>query len=385
MPVAIVRPLAAALVCAALAVGVVGLAVWRATFAALAQGRPASGAGRAGIALGAGLTLGQELSLAAVEFGRGLGPVADVPVATLNVAWGGLLACVLFVFFRWIAASASTWLEVTVDDPSPGRAYRVGLCVAGVLLAAWLGVLFFIYLAARTGGNGFTWSDLQAETPSEAAMPLGTDTAALAPLAQTGVAMLVGLDLLALTSLLVFSGYPLAAWLWRHRGAPPTMAAWAFLDNPRPSVLLPKQAPLRPGRAAAIALVGGVVYCALTFLVYSALFLMRSGSATWSETVTAWTEFGTVSLAVTVQVVVAMTVAAWQQRLPALHGLFAAFVAGCVMSCGTIVILARFDLLLDDWLLMALFASAFIILGACAAGPLAVIVSSVAGRVRGRS
>jgi Peptidase family M48 len=384
MPVAIVRPLAAALVCAALAVGVVGLAVWRATFAAVAEGRPSSGAGRAGIALAAGLALGQELSLAAVEFGRGLGPVADLPVAALNVAWGALLACVLFVFFRWIAASASTWLEVTVDDPSPDRAYRVGLCVAGALLAAWLGVLFFIYLAARTGGNAFTWSDLQTETRSEAAMPLGTD-AALAPLAQTGVAMLVGLDLLALASLLAFFGYPLAAWLWRHRGAAPTMAAWAFLDSPTPIVELPKQAPLRPGRAAAIALVGGVVYCALTFLVFSALFEIRSGSATWSETVAAWTEFGTVALAVIVQVVVAMAVAAWQRRLPALHALFAAFVAGCAMSCGTMVILARFDLLLDDWLLMLLFASVFIILGACAAGPLAVIASSVGARFRGPS
>ncbi len=381
MPVAIVRPGVAALICAPLAVGVVGLAVWRATFAAVADGRPVRGAGRAGIALSLGLVFGQELSLAAVELGRDMGPVAGVPVAALNLVWGGVLATALFLYFRWIAASASVWLEVTVDDSSPGQAYRIGLTVAGAMLVAWLGVLYFVYLAARTGGNAITLADVQGGPLSDTSSSVPTDATAIGPLAQSASTVLVGLDLLALATLLALCGYPLAAWLWRHRRNAPTVASWAFLDVGT-AVHLPPQASLRPVPAMVVGLAGGFVYCVLTLVVYIALFQSRSTSASWADAVAAWTQFGTLALATAVQVIVALIPALWMRRIAALHGMFAAFVAGWVMGIGTIAILAAFGLLWDDWQLTLFLVSAFIIVGACFAGPPALLAATIAARIR---
>jgi Zn-dependent protease with chaperone function len=375
MPIAMVRPLAASLVCAPLAVGVVGLGVWRATFAALAEGRRPPGAARAGMALALGLVLGQELSLAAVEFSRGQGPVVGPPLILLNVVWGGVLIAVLAFFFRWVAAGASTWLEVTVDDPSPGQAYRIGLGVAGGLLAVWLGVLFFLYLAARTAGSVVTEADLQ--TLLEAGSQPGPDPIGSQPVAQSASVTLVGLDLLAIASIGVLCAYPLSAWVWRHRRNVPTFASWAFLESSTQPLAMQLQAALRPGRALAAAAVASLVYCVLTFGVYVAL--LRAND---TDALATWTQFGTVPLAIALQVATALVVAAWLPRLPAVHALFASAVAGCSMGIVTIGLLAGFGLLWDDGLVTLFFISAFIIGGACVAGPLALCVAAVAERVR---
>ena len=244
MPIAMVEPLAASLVCAPLAVGIVGTGVWRATFAALAEGQRPPGAARAGVALGLGLVLGQELSLAAVEFSRGQGPVVGLPLIVLNLVWGGLLIAVLALFFRWVAAGASTWLEVTVDDPSPGQAYRIGLGIAGGLLAVWLGVLFFLYLAARTAGSVVTAADLQ--TLMDAGSQPGQDPVGNDAVVRSAAASLFGLNLLAIASIVVLCAYPLGAWVWRHRRNVPTFATWAFLENSSQPLTMPLQAALTP-------------------------------------------------------------------------------------------------------------------------------------------
>jgi hypothetical protein len=324
-----------------------------------------------------GLVLGQELSLAAVEFGRGQGPVGDIPVAVLNVVWGGLLVVVLFVFLRWISAGASTWLEITADDPSPGQAYRIGLTIGGALLAAWLGVLFFVYLAVRTGGAAIRWSDLE----SESAAPVVADAVGSESLAQSAAAILVGLDVLVLASLVALCAYPLAAWLWRHRYKAPTVASWAFLDGPSAAIAMPRPPPLRPDRAVVVGLLGAVVYCAATFLVYIALFQAREATVSWGEAVSAWTQFGTVALALVLQVAVAVTVAAWVRRLATLHALFAALIAGFVMGASTIVLLAGFGLLWDEWQLTLFYVSVFVMSGFFAAWPLAACASAVARRM----
>ena len=76
--------------------------------------------------------------------------VSADPVAYLlagEVVWNTVLLASTFIFLRWIAAGASTWLELSATGPSPRPAYRLGLAVAGGMLAAWLGVLHFLYIA----------------------------------------------------------------------------------------------------------------------------------------------------------------------------------------------------------------------------------------------
>jgi Zn-dependent protease with chaperone function len=366
MPIAITRPLTAALICAPLVVGVVGLGVWRATFAALAESRRPRGAGRAGAALGLGLVLGQELSVAAVEFGRGQGPIADFPVTSLNAIWGALLVVMLFLFCRWIAAAALAWLEVTADDPSPGEAYRIGLAIAAAFLAAWLGVLFFVYLAVRTAGNVVSLSDLEQQVLAETDAPDAATVIGSDPLVQSASATLIGIDVLAIVSIVALCAYPLAAWLWRHRRVAPTFATWAFLDPPPEPIPMPLFPPLRPGRALAVGIIAGLIYCVATFLVY----LTNRADP---EALAAWTQVGTIALAVVLQAVVALVVAVWLPRLSALHALFAALVSAAIMGLATLGILAAFGLLWDDAYLTLFFVSAFVIGGASVALPVALV------------
>jgi hypothetical protein len=145
MPAAIVRRWRPLLVCAPLVVGVVGLAVWRATFAALAEGRPvrqADGEHRAERRplLGQGCRWAQLSSDAASDRSSMCRRGGEHGV-------GRIVSGAAVPVLRWIACDASVARD-NVDDASAGQAYRVGLTIAGVLLAAWFGVLFFVYLAA---------------------------------------------------------------------------------------------------------------------------------------------------------------------------------------------------------------------------------------------
>jgi Zn-dependent protease with chaperone function len=383
MPIAIVRPLGAALVCAPLAAGVIGASVWRATFAAIADGQRPRGVGRAGIAMAAGLILGQEIAFGGADISRGFGPIGGGSPVMFDLVWGALLSAVLFTFFRWVGASASAWLEVTVDDASPGNTYRTGLTIAGALLGAWLGLLFFVYLGIRTGGNTFTWDDLQSAASGDLAVSAGSQAWAPESLEQASTVILVALQVLVLVSLLVFTCYPLAAWVYRHRRAAPTVAGWAFLDSPQAVVHIPLLPPLQPGRSALVALCGSLVYCVVTGMAYGALSQPRTMLPNGFDDVAAWTQYGTLSLAVTLQAIVAVSVAAWVRRLAALHGLFAAFLAGSLMGCGTLGILAALGLLWEDASLGFLFVSSLVVLGACVAAPLAVIAAWIASRMRG--
>ena len=120
----------------------------------------------------------------------------------------------------------------------------------------------------------------------------------------------------------------------------------------------------------------------MTAVVYAWLTLGRREIPGWGEVIAGWTQLGTLALAVLLQIAVALIVAARIRRLGSLHALFATQVAGWISGVATIVVLAVFGLLWDDWLLTLLYISAFVLAGACAAGPLAVCTSALAARFR---
>lgn len=136
--------LGAALIFAPLAVGVAGIGVWRGTFAALARGKPPRGSGRLGLALGLGAVLGQAASFSAYAVAKREQALRGMDLLVSYAWWGGLLVVSLFLFFRWVASGASTWLEVAMAGRSPRPFYRWGLALAGGLLAIWLAFLFTI-------------------------------------------------------------------------------------------------------------------------------------------------------------------------------------------------------------------------------------------------
>ena len=160
-------------------------------------------------------------------------------------------------------------------------------------------------------------------------------------------------------------------------------SSWAFLDPSPQPLVLPRQAPLRPGLALTVGVIGGMIFCVLSFIISFGLDFAGF------EIFVAWMLFGQAALAALMQAGVAAVVAAWVKRLGGLHGLFAAFVAGCVMAGGALVI----DLLIagTEVILAPSFPTAFSIWfevtivingGTLLALPTAWGVSALAGWVR---
>jgi hypothetical protein len=312
--------LAAVLFVAPLVVGVVGLGIWRTTFAALARGETPRGAGSLGLALGFGILLGLILSFDSIF---NLEATEALPGVELlfNIAWGLLLLISLFFFVRWIAVGASVWLEIASSKPSPRAFYTWGLITAGAVLAIWFALLFYM----RRLGSGILFIF---------AAPLET----LWSIVQHPLTLLLLISLWA---------FPLAAYFSSRRITSASESSWAFLTPSPEPLSLVRQAPFRPGLALTLGLIAGLVFFGLLLFIRIGLRLSLSESVRNTD------EFGLgfflaqIAIAVLMQAGVAALVAAWVQRLGALHGLFSAFIAGCVMTLGVLILNLAFGGAID--------------------------------------
>lgn len=107
---------------------------------------------------------------------------------------------------------------------------------------------------------------------------------------------------------------------------------WAFLDSPSQDVTWPLQEPLRPLLAIVIGLVGGLFYCLPVLLLEIWRHNYVPAAIANNAQFHLW--FGIVLLTVgaVIQAIVAVIVTVWVRRLGVIHGLFAAFMAGCVIT-----------------------------------------------------
>jgi hypothetical protein len=344
-----------------LIVGVIGFGVWRAAFAALARGAWPRGIGRLGIGLGLGVLLGRMLSFQSSLEDLDLLPDLAGPSAAfrLELLWSlQFLAC-LFLFLRWVLAGASTWLEIALTSRSPGRLCAVGVAIAGGLLAVWLGLSI---------ANHDTFLALFA---------LEDDV--------IGVVLLIGNYLLAqplvLLALIVLWAFPLAAWFWRRPPTPADNSSWALLDPAPQRVTLLPQALLRPRLALLAGLAGGAIYCGLVLMLRIWWRWGLSEATRSDDQARLLLYFGQVALAALLQMGVAAVVAGWVQRLGALHGLFAAFVAGCVMTVAMLGLNLAFGGTIDfgfAWQTFSLVVNG----GALLALPIGLVVAGLAGWIR---
>ena len=362
MSAAFLRPLGAALIFAPLAVGVVGLGVWRAAFAALARGELPRGAGRLGVAVGLGLLMGRHLSFtsfavarseAALPLPERAAALTGTPLLVFELMWGAVLLLGLYLFLQWIAAGATVWLEVAERARSPRRAYRVGLALAGVLLTGWLAVMFYVDALQFAASNDAT---LRPFIP--ALEDLGLPITAIAnALASAGLAVadttvlfviltifagaLVLVSPFTLGALVSVWGYPLAAWFWlRNRpqaGDAPSAAGarWALLDPNTDPPHWPRQDSLRPGQAALIGAIFGVLAAGFTAIVNPLLLYGPLGSGA-TGLFTLWALAGQPVVSIAAQLAAAAVAAARISRLSTLHALLAAFVAGLITTGGVL-------------------------------------------------
>jgi Zn-dependent protease with chaperone function len=324
---AFLSALGAALVFAPLAAGVVGLGVWRSAFAEVARGVAMPAAGRLGAGLGLGVILGRHLSFVEYGYSHSSAAITGWWLIGFEVLWGGLLLVGLILVMRWIAAGASAWLEVSISSRSPRPAYLAGLTIAGGFLTLWLGLLFYLD-TFRAAGHALPLSSIHQYITGHIGVGVSQGLALIALLAAVGVLSSLSqpVTLVALISLWAF---PLAAWLPRRRATASVTSTWALLDpSPRPLSVLLKE-PLRPGVALKAGVIGGVVWCALSLIAYLLLSRQESGLALWAL-------YGQAVLAALVQACVAAITVRRVKRLAWVHGLFAAFVSGIVMSGGAL-------------------------------------------------
>lgn len=357
------RALGAGLIFAPLIVGVVGSSVWRAALAALVRRTMPRGTGRLALGLGLGLLLGQILSLAAFALSTSKFALTGLNLFVFDILWIGVVMISSWFFLYWIAAGASTWMEVAVASRSPLPAYRVGLIIAGIWLTVWLGLLFYVY-PVSAAGNEIPLSALLDYVTKQYHISAPEALLLLVEAAITGI-LNNPLTLLAFISIWAF---PLAAWFWRKRRASTPGSGWVFLD-PSP-LTLPRQLPLRPGFALTIGMVGGVISCALLLLLG---FVLHS-SVTDDEYLN-WIITGQPLVAAAMQAIVAAIVAGRVRRLGSLHGLFAAFVAGCVITAGALAN-SLYYVRIDLPLLWLLFTSV-VNEGAVLALPTALVASAL--------
>lgn len=344
----------AALIYAPLAAGLIGVCAWRNALAARVDGGDASrGLSLLALGLGVGSCVGLRLSFQAAATSELFPSTSFSPGMFFGyqALWLALLLIGFFFVGRWMLAVAQVWLEVNVKRSVISVAFAVNLVVAGFLLVVWLQYLFRLdglvgyFLDGIPQGDAERFlvaSDELAKLYNTSPLPR-TDGAALV-FAAAFMLVLWPLSVISqpTTLLLLISlwALPFAAWFWRDQSASLTVQDWAVLDAPtserRDS--LEQLPPFHLRTLWWASVIGSITFCLLVI----ALRLWARG--TFSEEVRGTNQFktvlyyGMVILAALIQAVVAGYVTARVKRLSVLHGLFGAFIAGCLMAAATLAV-----------------------------------------------
>ena len=301
-----------------LAIGALGIGVWRSAFASLLKGNPASkGTGWLAVAFVAGAFPALALSLTEEvlrSFGEQSVPVGVGPSLFLVKAmtYCVLLAGCLFIF-RWTSQTTSAWFEVVLQSRSP----------KWVLLSSVVTALVLVVITLFIGLN------------AALRIALGVRDSGLSGIGSSWTIPILIVSLIAWV-------FPLAATWWRKPMASPELAGWVFLDRASPKI--PGQAPVYPSQALSIGFAMGLIYLLLWQLLHFSNYFpaeIANGIHSAFRWLWAWTEsvFGEKGFldwgsAAGFQALAAAIAAARARRLSVVSGLSAASVAGFVIVMG---------------------------------------------------
>ncbi len=297
---------------ASLVIGILGVGIWRSTFVTLIRHQDSAEVGKLGIALGVGMLMGKFFSLSNSSWGHNL------TIVTLFT--NALLLASLYYFFRWIAIGALSWLQVSIYAQSPRRFYTVGLIVVGFFLTLLFGAIFGIWDTV-----GSTSNSSKALFSYILLLPAGSMHFALSPL-----------TLIASVSLWVF---PVSACLCqKHQSDSTYSPKWGFLDR-MPDLLYPlPQKRLEIFSVLKMGLISGFIFCGLLLALRLGIRIALPESIRGSEDFLWIFSIGQIGLTALVQSGTAMKVARTVESFRKVQGLFAAFIAGCVMSVSVLVL-----------------------------------------------
>jgi Zn-dependent protease with chaperone function len=228
----------AAAVFAPLAMGIIGIALWRGAIWGRARGVPLPGVVPTGLGLGAGLAVGQFLSASSAITGSwgvptGVGPAIGVLSIAAEVGVSLLLV-------GWLAGTISAWVRV-LWARAPAPVYLAITAVASGLLALWLGIHSFLLdlqpmFAAQT-------ALARADYETLGSLP-GAGPQWLWLLVEHPLGLYLTYRNLLLVGLLALWLTPLAAWLVPRR----TLPGPGYRSPDRALSPTPAAPPPRPGR-----------------------------------------------------------------------------------------------------------------------------------------
>ncbi|MDQ3889655.1 MAG: M48 family metalloprotease [Actinomycetota bacterium] len=344
----------AGLVFAPLAIGVVGLGVWRASYAALARREAPPSGTRLGLGLGLGFLLGQELSFFAAIPGD---PGAAAGLLRFHLAWALVLVAVQILLVRWLIATA-TLAHEEQGGKRGRRVYPLALAVASAALVvalAW--ILSLRELQALVPALADDLS-LERETISSF---VWAGPQLFWTVARHHFVLLVVHHALTLPVVATLAVFPVAASLSRPRA-------------------------LRIRFALLVSLAGGAVFSlghlTARIALRAAVPSETRGLPEYRLAFFVWT----LVLALAVQIVVAAVAAAGSRRHAGIHALFASFVTGCLAAAAILLLNLAFGGSVDSpffWLVtrQVLNEGALLALAGAGAG---MLVGTAVRRLRPR-
>ncbi len=137
----VVLHMLAAAVFAPLAMGAVGVGIWRSDWAALAERRTTPSTWPLGLAFGLGLLIGPELALERIVRIEGETTLIE-SAAGSGAPWIAALLGGVVLLLAWVSSAAQAWLRALAGSKQPTLATLAGLLLGSGMLAIFVGSFF---------------------------------------------------------------------------------------------------------------------------------------------------------------------------------------------------------------------------------------------------
>lgn len=302
---------------------ILALGTWRQTFAFLATGRAPVRVVPLGLALVAGLLVGQRMSLATAISDDAVLLRPDVAPFHLGLTFFVAVGAILFM--AWLVATSRMWLPVATRLRSPRRASTPMAVGAAVLLTIAIGV-FEIVVASREA------VEIVVSTPSDLYAAMAQVVPAAGPewlfrLVMSPEVRLIIEEPLVIAFFMIIVLVPWAAALFSARLPARTVASWGSLDPgvEPPSIERPD---LRPRWAIGAGLIAGLGIAVVLVFLYAGLHSGFDAPTRSRDEFLFAFAFWLISVTLVGQLLAGATAAARAPRFGTLHGVLAGLVAG---------------------------------------------------------
>ena len=290
----------------------IGMQIWRARFASAIRHVPATSSDGLGFGLAAGIFCGKWVSFSGV----GVWLPESASQVAAAIFWGIVLpGIVLACYLRWVAATATVWLEVAFGRASVRWIYRWSLLVAGVSFGAIYSGIDLISVLAKKGSD----------------------------MALMGLVVFPLEFKQCLLVATVCWAFPLASYLRPFRTSGETVPAWAFLDGIQQIPAFAQRPPLHFKTTLRIGAVGAVLSLCTTVGASLAIRL-SPGLGHWARSSGQGYLYGIgiIALPAVIAAITALLVRKRVRRLALFQGMFAAALTSWIGASGWLVVKASF-------------------------------------------